>query len=192
MNIKTGHNLVKNLPKQNNNNNDNNDESKYMEDYKGKKVLNLDKIIAEVSAKKYWDDFAEQIEQKNFKRLFELLGELLERIKKISPKKDHKSLDDLIDVSFIEQTIANGLLDAKGFYGIFLGIHLQLKSLHAPINDKIWDDWHDKIVQDMGKQDQSWSKLLPVVFNKFLMKVDEIEDQVNIIRNAVQNKNKQK
>ena len=116
VNMKTGKNLVGNGKNENwdekqSKDNEANDDSKYMTtDENGNKVLNLDAIIMEEASKNYWLDFEKEIEKENWSRLFELLSELLERIKKLSPKKDHKMLDDIIDVSFIQQTITHGLI----------------------------------------------------------------------------------
>jgi len=112
---------------------------------------------------------------------------LLERIKKISPNKDHKILDELIDIQFIQQTIQNGLIDAKGFYGIFHGIWSQLRKLHAPIHDSSWDNWHNSILEQMQSQDATWSKLLPQVFNTFFIKLDQIEESLQQFRQLTDN-----
>ena len=82
-------------------------------------------------------------------------------------------------------------VDSNGFYGIFRGIWQQLRSLHAPAGDSAWDAWHDKILQDMSATDATWAKLLSQVFNTFLLKVDEIEDQIALI-NSIREKHKSK
>ena len=58
--------------------------------------LNLDALILEEASKKYWNEFSEMIEQKDFQRLFELLTELLQRLKKVSPAKHHTKIDEII------------------------------------------------------------------------------------------------
>ena len=100
----------------------------------------------------------------------------------MSPQKEHKHLDDLMDVDFIQQTIEHGTIDANAFYGIFVGIYEQIKSLHAPSEDKPWKEWHDAIVGEFGSDNATWGTLLSRVFNMFLMKMDRIEDQVKAVR----------
>lgn len=186
MNIRSGRNLVRDLPKStnpknNDSNQDENGDAKYLEDVDGQKVLNLDKIIMEEASRNYWAEFSRQIENNSYSRLFDLLTELLERLKKLSPHKEHKHLDDLMDVEFIQQTISNGSIDANAFYGIFVGIWNQIKSLHAPSEDKSWQKWHDEIVGEFGSDNATWGTLLSQVFNMFLLKMDRIEDQVKAI-----------
>ena len=192
MNIKSGKNLLKEKPKLNNEEEEskiNEADSKYFKEINGQKVLDLDQVVMEEASKRYWNDFAAQILQNDFSRLFELLGELLERIKKISPEKEHAHLKDLMDVAFIQQTIQNGAIDAKAFYGIFYGIWSHIKSLHSPIEDKNWQEWHDHIVQQFGSDDATWGTLLCDVFNIFLFKMDRIEDQIKAI-NEIKNEKK--
>jgi len=140
--------------------------------------INLDVIMQEEGSKKYWIDFEFEIAARKFHRLFELLNELLSRIKAIAPETSHSLLDDIMDVSFIQHTIEHGTLDATQFYSVFNAIWEILKSLHAAVNDKQWIEWHDTIVQDMAATDATWSKLLPAIFNRFLMKLDEIEQAI--------------
>ena len=173
-----------------NSNSNSNLNSRFVTEINGNKFLNLDAIIMEEASKKYWLDFEKEIENENWSRLFSLLTEILQRVKKLSPKKDGKMLDDMLDVSFIQQTIENGLIDANGFYGIFFGIWKQLKSLHAPARDDSWNEWHDKILKDMSKADATWAKLLSSVFNTFLIKIDEIEDKTKAIYQSVKNRKK--
>eukprot|EP01084_Bolivina_argentea_P104915 187827_1 len=179
MNIQSGTNLLKQIPKANNNNNENENE-KYIKEIDGKKVLDLDMIIMEEASKKYWNEFENEISDNNFSRLFELLSELLQRLKKLSPNKQHSHLDDLMDINFIQKTIENGI-DAKGFYGIFYGIWEQIKSLHSPNEDNEWQLWHDYIIKQFGSDDATWACLLSDVFNVFLRKMDKIEDQIKVI-----------
>ncbi|ETO14555.1 ATP-dependent DNA helicase RecQ family protein [Reticulomyxa filosa] len=159
------------------------------QDFVKKQWINLDTIIQEEGNKKYWKDFEVEIVEGKFHRLFELLNELLTRIKAIAPNSSHDLLDDIIDVSFIHHTIEHGTLGicvctllfcfyATQFYSIFNAIWDILKSLHAPAKDKQWIEWHDKIVQDMNATDATWSKLLPAIFNQFLIKLDEIEESI--------------
>jgi len=194
MNIKSGKNLLKQHPKTDNDANEeskkNDDDSKYIKEVNGRKMLDLNDIVMEEASKKYWNDFAAEITKNDFSRLFELLGELLERIKKISPKKEHEHLKDLMDVSFIQKTIENGSIDAKAFYGIFYGIWSQIKSLHAPNEDERWQEWHDHIVKQFGSDDATWGTLLSDVFNVFLFKMDRIEDQINAINQVKEKKKK--
>jgi len=140
--------------------------------------INLDVIMKEEGSKKYWIDFEFEIAARKFHRLFELLNELLSRIKAIAPETSHRLLDDIMDVSFIQHTIEHGTLDATQFYSVFNAIWEILKSLHAAVHDKQWIEWHDTIVQDMAATDATWSKLLPAIFNRFLMKLDEIEQAI--------------
>jgi len=185
MNIRSGRNMVRDLPKSSTTNQEQDEsggDNKYLEELNGQKVLNLDKIIMEEASKNYWNEFSKQIEANSYSRLFDLLTELLERLKKMSPVKEHKHLDDLLDVEFIEQTISNGSIDANAFYGIFAGIWSQIKSLQAPSEDKVWQQWHDQIVGEFGSDNATWGTLLSQVFNMFLMKMDRIEDQVKAIR----------
>jgi len=199
MSIKTGFNLRKddylndNINKNNDNNNENDDtESKYVEIVNGMSMLNLDKIITDEGSKQYWLQFENQIKQQNWSLLFELLTELLTRIKKISNVKDHSMIDDLIDIKFIEQTIKLGFLDSKGFCAIFDGIWRQIKNLHSPSQDKAWDEWYFSICKQMRMVDATWHKLLPSIFNKFFVKLDEIEDSVALFRSLMKTNNETK
>merc|ERR1719361_477792 len=193
INIRSGRSMVRDVPKSpttNQGQDASGGDGKYLEEVNGQKVLNLDKIIMEEASKNYWNEFSKQIEGNSYSRLFDLLTELLERLKKMSPSKEHKHLDDLMDVEFIEKTISNGSIDANAFYGIFAGIWGQIKSLHAPTEDKAWQQWHDQIVGEFGSDNATWGTLLSQVFNMFLMKMDRIEDQVKAIR-EVQAKRKE-
>jgi len=134
--------------------------------------------MQEESNKKYWSDFEQEISSGKYHRLFDLLNELLSRIKSIAPNSTHDLLEDIMDVSFINQTIEHGTLDATHFYSIFNAIWDILKSLHAASKDKEWIEWHDKIVEDMSAGDATWAKLLPNIFNQFLIKLDQIEQAI--------------
>lgn len=180
INIKTGTNLVKST--NNNNNNRSASDDRFIENVDGKKVLNLDSIVMEEASKKYWNDFGDEIEQQQFCRLFQLLAELLGRLKKISPAKEHKNLDDLLDVQFLQQTIDSGLIDGQAFFGIFYGIWQQIKSLQAPAEDDEWQIWHDGILEQMQANETTWSELLPTVFNMFFVKLDRIERVVEQVK----------
>ena len=70
------------------------------------------------------------------------------------------------------------MIDATAFYGIFHAIWQQLRDVHAPVYDTEWNEWHDKIVDDMSSPDTTWSTILPDVFNRFFVKLDEVEEQV--------------
>lgn len=194
MNIKSGRNLMKENPKIKSEKiqNETDDENKYIKDVNGQKMLDLDMIIMEEASKKYWSDFTKEIENNNYSRLFELLSELLERLKKLSPEKEHKHLDDLMDVKFIQQTIENGMIDAKGFYAIFYGIWNQIKSIQAQNEDKEWQLWHDYIMKQFGSENENatWGTLLSQVFNVFLRKIDRIEDQIKVIKHVQNDKKK--
>lgn len=178
INIKSGRNLLKEIPKDDVKNEN---EKNYFKTVNGQKMLDLDTIVMEEASKKYWNDFETEIANNNFSCLFELLTELLQRLKRISVQKEHKHLDDLMDVNFIQQTIENGNINANGFYGIFSGIWSQIKSLHSPNEDDQWQLWHDHIIKQFGSDDATWAKLLSNVFNVFLRKMDKIEDQIKVI-----------
>ena len=195
INIRSGNarNLVQEIPKTKNDSQDKQNENrneKYTKMVDGKKMLDLDMIIMEEASKRYWNEFEKQIGNGDYSRLFELLSELLERLKKLSPEKEHKHLDDLMDVSFIQQTLENGMIDAKGFYAIFYGIWSQIKTLHAPNEDKEWSAWHDYILGQFGSESATWGTLLAQVFNVFLRKMDKIEDQIKVIQHVKAQKNK--
>ena len=158
---------------------------RYVKEVDGRKVLDLDRIVLEEASKNYWRNFSEQIGNGEHSLLFQVLSELLERLKVQSPQKDHAHLDDLMDVAFIEQTIEKHTIDAQAFYGIFRGIWAQIKSLHAPQEDEAWQRWHDEMLESFSADDASWGAILSTIINMFLVKLDRIEDQVAAIK-AVQ------
>merc|ERR1712172_295932 len=84
-------------------NSSNSEDAKYLsEDSEGRTVLNLDKIVMEEASRNYWRNFSEQIGNGEHSLLFQLLSELLERLKALSPPNQHSHLDDLMDVEFIQ------------------------------------------------------------------------------------------
>ena len=140
--------------------------------------IDLDAMIREEGSKLYWKQFAAQIEAKQYTVLFEILKELLSRLKRVSPEKERAYLDELLDVSFIEHTLKHGVLDARGFYSIFQGLWQQMKSLHEPSKDKEWQQWYDHMCAQLSSRDAKWSTLLPTVLNDFLKKLDSIENAI--------------
>merc|ERR1711879_289436 len=93
-------------------------------------------------------------------------------------------LDELLDQDFISQLIEKKLLDGAKFHGIFIGIWQTMKGLHAPRYDAIWDKWREDVTKQM-EDGVAWKDLLPSVLNQFLAKLDSIEDEVRIFREAM-------
>jgi len=161
----------------NNNNNNNEDNNNDNEDNdENSKWINIDKIIEEEGCKKYWKDFEKEITENNYNRLFELLNELLLRIKKILSPRYHSWLNDILNISFIQ----NSTLDANEFFSIFHSIWDIIKSLHSPDQDQSWIQWHNQIVQDIAATDATWSKLLPNIFNHFFIALDRIQHSIHL------------
>jgi hypothetical protein len=157
-----------------------------------KLLIDLDQIVAEESSRKYWTDFSHEIEAGKFYRLFEILSEMLDRLKHVSPDADAAYLDELIDVDFMKQSIEEGMIDAVTFYGIFDALWTQMNRLHAPVFDKAWKEWHDSVVESMSLSDTTWTNLLPDVLNKLLIKLDEIEDAIRSLKSLLKPSSKHK
>ena len=149
-------------------------------------VLDLDELVREAGSKKYWDDFAAELQATppNYERVVTLLSEVRDRIKALVPNRS--DLQDRIhagiDVDFIRQMIHFGSFDGEAFLNVFNTIWTHIKNFGAAADDEAWTQWRDSITEQATSGSTTWDVLLPQIFNKFLMQLDRIEEATRRFR----------
>lgn len=131
----------------------------------------------------YWMILTQELQAGNLTRVFRLLTEVVQRTKRLVPETQHKQIDDQIDVRLIQSAAENGALDGEMFMAMFDSIHSTLRSLHPPALDGMWDAWRQSIVERVTTG-VSWHELLPQMINKFLVKLDNLEHQIRMMRES--------
>lgn len=157
-------------------------------------MINLDSIIEEVKASEegkeamardYWNEFAKQIAENNFDRLYELLQEVNNRLCAIVPNRVdiHEQIRSALDVPFIKRQITAGVFDGDQFHTLISFIVEKLKQFGQPVADEAVDNWYDQYLSGITDS-TSYSELLPLFFNEVLRRLDQIEESIQAFRRA--------
>lgn len=96
-------------------------------------AINLNEVVQQEASKAYWTEFAEQLENKNFDRLFELLEEIKSRLKSLTPSRTdrHTQLDRDIDIEHLKDMVAHNALGGEDFGRLFETTWKHIRDLHV-------------------------------------------------------------
>jgi hypothetical protein len=150
-------------------------------------VLDLDKIIQEAGAEQYWKNFEHELSSTppQFHRVILLLSEIRERLLKLVPNSTElqQRIQESIDVDFIQELITRNAFDGMMFVQVFENIWSTIRSMQAEADDEKWMVWKDETFAALvNEEEATWAKILPNIFNKFLIQLDRIEEQVEIFK----------
>lgn len=157
-------------------------------------IINLNSIIKEVKASEegkeamtrdYWNEFAKQIAENNFDRLYELLQEVNNRLCAIVPNRVdiHEQIGSALDVPFIKRQITADIFDGDQFHSLISFIVEKLKQFGPPVADEAVDNWYDQYLSKITDS-TSYSELLPPFFNEVLRRLDQIEESIQTFKRA--------
>lgn len=156
--------------------------------------LNVDHIVREVMeseegkeamAQDYWKQFGDQVREGDFRRLYELLEEIVKRFCAIVPNSTdiHAEIGENIDISFIKQQIDHSVFGPSQFQALVGYIIDKVKQFGPPIEDDSLDKWRDEYFDSM-EEGTTYADVLPPFFNEVLRRLDDIEESIAAFRHA--------
>merc|ERR1719291_738835 len=95
---------------------------------------------------------------------------------KNKPTQELNQFDEYFDLEVLTNVISHDKFDGKIFEGVFDLVWSCLKELQAPRHDASWKQWKTETTQEISGR--SWASVIPLILNRFLCKLDEIEREV--------------
>lgn len=157
--------------------------------------INLDQIVREVMesdegkeamTRDYWKQFSDQLCEKNFSRLYELLEEIVTRFCAIIPNRTdiHNQIRENIDVEFIKQQIDHSVFEPSQFKNLVSYIIDKVKQFGPPVEDDSLDKWKKDYFEGMNEE-TTYAEVLPKFFNEVLRRLDKIEEAISALKDTM-------
>jgi len=158
------------------------------QDISNLKIIDFDKIVREVTSQAYWQTMEQEMLGNNFEKLIKVLTEIKNRCLALMKNRPEQfnAFNEYFDLEILANVISHDKFDLEVFEGIFLLIWNCLKEQQAPRHDDSWKVWYTETVQEITRS-KNWASVIPLILNKFLSKLDEIEAEVKMFKSALPN-----
>lgn len=151
------------------------------EDMKEPTTLDLDAVVKEVGAEKYWENLGVALNSGDFSLMFTLLSEIEARIQAL-----RSGGGDVINKEFVQHIITSGQdIGFDTLWELFEQIWEGVKSVQAAADDEAWEEWKGVVLSeflDVSESTVKWGDILPKILNRVLVQLDRVEDMVKAFR----------
>jgi hypothetical protein len=149
------------------------------------KTVDLDQIIKEVGCERYWKELEVQLSEEPpvWDRLINLLTEIRDRFCKIHPSES-EAYKTNIDISYITQLMRRCIFGKDDMVILTRNILESFFICQAPEDDNNMEKWMGEVLERFESEDFKWTRDIPILLNSVLVKMDRLEDQIEVLRNA--------
>lgn len=150
------------------------------------KFIDIDKIIKEVGSKQFWNNVQIELESMpiNWDTTLSIITEIRDRFIKIFPKMK-KTYYKLIDVPYINQMMNHNVFDNKELVILFSNIIECFIITQESNSDNELLKWKQQIITLFSMDNFIWTKEIPLLLNKLLVRLDILENHIKIINNII-------
>uniref|UniRef100_A0A6C0E5J1 Uncharacterized protein n=1 Tax=viral metagenome TaxID=1070528 RepID=A0A6C0E5J1_9ZZZZ len=140
--------------------------------------------LRETFHKAFWDSFQDQIKNKNFERVIDLLDEFKTMIYSCYPSRvdKHNEIEKHLDSELIKQMIKNNAIDINDIRKMSFYILNLIKDVQKPADDEEWGEWYNQVELEfkMASEDllAFWTKFFPEFFRKVFERMTVIQNDI--------------
>jgi hypothetical protein len=140
--------------------------------------------LKETFHKAFWDSFRDQVKNKNFDKIVELLDEFKVIVVSCYPSRTdkHLELDQHLDSDLIKQMIKNNAIDFCDIKKMSFYILNLIKELQKPDDDDGWTIWYNQIETQFKTPGEDllvfWSEFFPSFFRKVFERMTAIKEDI--------------
>tara|TARA_B100001123_G_C15323964_1_gene1028895 strand:- start:2548 stop:3750 length:1203 start_codon:yes stop_codon:yes gene_type:complete len=154
-------------------------------------ILNVDTIVKDA----FWNKLEEDLsgENPNYLAIIPILEDTKKLFKSCIPKRMdiHQEIDEFINISHIKQMIEHDALEDDDIIDLINYIVDLLISLDSEMYDEENLEWKNKVVKDITDE-KPYDQIFPSFFKLLFMKLEEIKDYYDTLRNCMNQVNDQK
>jgi hypothetical protein len=138
----------------------------------------------------YWNSFKNEIKNKNFEKVVELLDEFKVMVYSCYPSRTdkHNDIDKHLDSDLIRQMIKNNAMDLNDIRKMSFYILNIIKELQKPADDSEWLEWHNQVEIDFKTSNEDLSIFLteffPIFFRKVFERMTIIKEEIETYKNS--------
>ena len=149
-------------------------------------IETLDQRILNAMRMAFWDKLQDELKDKEYLSLLQLLEDIKERICDLVPNRPdiHQDLYEHIDTKFLQQMLEHDAVDDSYIYNLVQFIIDTLKNFDSIEDEPYYEIWRESINRRLVAPDYPNYVLLPIFFRETFHRLNKIEHSINMFKQS--------
>ena len=138
--------------------------------------------VYETAEKAFWDSFEQELKEKKYDRIINMLNEIIERLKSYTPRKEslRMEIEEGININNVKESFEKTKdIDKDGLKDIFTFVVNRIKMYESPAENDSTELWREGLYRRLNQDNMDYSKVLPLIFKGIFNKLDKIEKDIS-------------
>ena len=138
--------------------------------------------VYETAEKAFWDSFEQELKEKKYDRIINMLNEIIERLKSYTPRKESLriEIEEGININNVKESLEKTKdIDKDGLKDIFTFVVNRIKMYESPAENDSTELWREGLYRRLNQDNMDYSKVLPLIFKGIFNKLDKIEKDIS-------------
>lgn len=149
-------------------------------------IETLDQRILNAMRMAFWDKLQDELKDKEYLSLLQLLEDIKERICDLVPNRPdiHQDLYEHIDTRFLQQMLEHDAVDHSYIFNLIQFIIDTLKNFDCLEDEPYYEIWRESINKRLTDRDYPIYVLLPIFFRETFHRLNKIEHMIKMFKQS--------